>query len=109
MQKNDDDPRYLSVIFAVKGSSELEDFFEFYFTPNDSTIQFRGERKWKDSTRTDEVLTDFGSNGAKAESIRIGLGLESVPVLRNRKRVIPFFESPFDQFGPSTSDLNQVV
>lgn len=107
--QNDEDPRYLRVLFAVEGSSELEDYFEFYFTPNDSTVQFRGERKWIDSSRTDEVLTDFGANAGKAEKLRIGLGLESVPVLRNRKRVLLFFESPFDRFGPSTSDLNQVV
>ena len=27
-----------------------------------------------------------------------------VPVLRNRKRALIFFESPFDTFGPSSGD-----
>ncbi len=106
-----DSDRYLRWIFSVDGSSDLEDMMEFYFTPDDNTIQFRGERQWIDKYRQNEEgpLSDFGANAGKAESIRIGLHLESVPVLRNRKRALLFFESPFDSFGPSTSDMNQSI
>jgi hypothetical protein len=35
------------------------------------------------------------------ESVRIRLGWEEVPILRNRRRAFFFGESPFDDFGPT--------
>jgi hypothetical protein len=47
------------------------------------------------------------------EAVRIRLGWEEVPILRNRRRALFFGESPFDEFGPTpppgldyTKDLN---
>lgn len=68
---------------------------ELYFTPNDNTIQFR-------SCRRGNVFSDFGANSKRMEKIRIGLCLEQIPILRNRRRKFVFGESPFDDFGPPT-------
>ncbi len=105
----DDEERYLRMYFPVKGGGSriLLDVVEFYFTPNDNLIQFRGERKLEGEEGF-VPISDFGANSGLMESIRIGCRLESVPVLRNRKRALFFIESPFDSFGPSTSDLNQI-
>jgi hypothetical protein len=35
------------------------------------------------------------------EAVRIRLGWEEVPILRNRRRALFFGESPFDEFGPT--------
>jgi hypothetical protein len=34
------------------------------------------------------------------EDLRMQLGFEVVPILRNRQRLFFFGESPFDSFGP---------
>lgn len=34
------------------------------------------------------------------EDLRMQLGWEAVPILRNRQRLLFFGESPFDSFGP---------
>ena len=44
---------------------------------------------------------DFGANAARLETLRVRLGWEKLPVLRNRQRVLGAVESPFDNFGPS--------
>jgi hypothetical protein len=35
------------------------------------------------------------------EDLRMQLGWEEVPILRNRKQVLFFGDSPFDSFGPT--------
>uniref|UniRef100_A0A7S2ZDZ8 DUF1499 domain-containing protein n=1 Tax=Rhodosorus marinus TaxID=101924 RepID=A0A7S2ZDZ8_9RHOD len=95
---------YTSRIIASRSGYIRVEFFdafgnvddaEFYFTPGDNTIQFRSNRRGGG--------TDFGANKLRMESIRKKLRFAKVPVLRNRRRVFVFFESPFDSFGPGTS------
>lgn len=87
--------RYLRYEFRDSQTSTIDDM-ELYFTPEDSTVQFRSCR------RGASIVSDFGVNGNRVEKIRIGLGLESIPILRNRRRKFIFGESPFDEFGPPT-------
>jgi len=68
---------------------------EFYFTKNDNTVQFRSNRRGS--------ALDFNTNKARMEKLRKKLGFGKVPILRNRRRVFVFFESPWDSFGPTTS------
>ncbi|WIA14255.1 hypothetical protein OEZ85_002791 [Tetradesmus obliquus] len=42
-----------------------------------------------------------GQPGQLLEAVRIRLGWEEVPILRNRRRALFFGESPFDDFGPT--------
>eukprot|EP00186_Timspurckia_oligopyrenoides_P000700 CAMPEP_0182452422 /NCGR_PEP_ID=MMETSP1172-20130603/44242_1 /TAXON_ID=708627 /ORGANISM="Timspurckia oligopyrenoides, Strain CCMP3278" /LENGTH=219 /DNA_ID=CAMNT_0024650255 /DNA_START=641 /DNA_END=1300 /DNA_ORIENTATION=- len=72
------------------------DVTEFYFTPNDSTVQFR-------SARQGNVRWDGNSNNRRLESIRKYCKFSKLPILRNRSRRFIFFESPWDSFGPTTS------
>ena len=76
---------------------------EFYFTPNDSTVQFRSNR------RGQYTFADFGVNRNRLNKIRIALDFEIVPVLRNRKEKFFFFESPLDDFGPPTIYFEQTT
>lgn len=85
--------------FEFENSDGSIDDTEFYFTPNDSTIQFRSNRRGN--------LIDFGANRNRLENLRINLRLEKVPVLRNRKNILFFFESPYDQFGPSSNEYGE--
>lgn len=96
--------------------NDLVDEVQFYFTPNDNTIQFRSVRHRTASGRGSGsgVLfgglgSDFGEGRRRLEDIRIALGLEEVPVLRNRRRVLFFVESPFDTFGPPTIQFERMV
>ena len=119
----------------------IVDEVQFYFTPNDNTIQFRSVRN---SVRSGSgsgsgyfgyLLPDFGEGRRRLEDIRVSLGLEEVPVLRNRygssqlfehiihtymhlsrymntftrRRVLFFVESPFDTFGPPTIQFERLV
>jgi len=70
--------RYIIVRFETELGNEVYDETEFYFTPNDNTIQFR-------SIRSGNSVPDFGSNRNRLEKLRIALNFESVPVLRNRR------------------------
>jgi len=80
---------YLRADLTEKGDvNELE----FFFTPNDSIIQFRAARRG--------VGDDKGANQKRMEKMRIALGFEKIPVLRNRRRALFFLESPLDAFGP---------
>lgn len=83
---------YLYVTFS-EGNGAVVDDTEFYFTPSDAIIQFRSARR--------EGKGDRGANLKRMEKIRIALGFEKVPVLRNRRRALFFMESPLDQFGPT--------
>ncbi|EWM20913.1 Protein of unknown function DUF1499 [Nannochloropsis gaditana] len=82
--------RYLR--FEIKEDGNIDDT-EFYFTPNDSIIQFRSARRGDGRDR--------GANQKRMEKIRIALGFEKIPVLRNRRRALFFLESPLDGWGPS--------
>jgi uncharacterized protein (DUF1499 family) len=62
----------------------IVDEVQFYFTPNDNTIQFRSVRSGNGSGYFKKLLPDFGEGRRRLEDIRISLGLEEVPVLRNR-------------------------
>lgn len=70
---------------SVLGDHIVDDV-QFYFTPNDNTIQFRSVRSGSDSGSRyfGTLLPDFGEGRRRLEDIRISLGLEEVPVLRNR-------------------------
>lgn len=93
--------RYLRAEFAEQqllGGTALDDA-EFFFTPSDVLVQFRAARRG-------EARSDFGANRKRLEKLRIALGWEKTPVLRNRRRALVVVESPFDQFGPATNELD---
>eukprot|EP00977_Amphora_coffeiformis_P000157 scaffold48_cov161-Amphora_coffeaeformis.AAC.5 len=95
--------RYVRVIFTDARSRERS-VGEFYFTPNDTTVQFRLSS-----------LTGGGggapfsqslSNIERAEALRKELRYLKVPVLRNRKRAFFFAEADgLDTFGPGSASL----
>lgn len=77
-----DGERYLRAEFRssnLLGQPTVDDA-EFYFTPNDTLVQFRASRRG-------ETPSDLGANRRRLEKIRIALGWEKVPVLRNRRQV----------------------
>ena len=94
--------RYLLVQF--KNNDQTIDECEFYFTPNDNTIQFHSYR-----ILPKNQLIDFNVNKNRIQLIANKLHLESVPVLRNRRRVLFFIESPFDTFGPPTILFDKLI
>jgi len=99
--------QYLRVEFREQGLPGQVDNFddsEFFITPNDSTVQFRSARR--PNKASSSFLGDYGANKKRMEKMRIGLGWEKVPVLRNRKRALVFFESPFDTFGPACNGVS---
>lgn len=93
--------RYLRV--AIKdGSTGESSTGEFYFTPNDTTVQFRiGSRVMTSSSLLGRSL----SNIERSERIRKALRYTKIPVLRNRKRTWVFVESDsMDGFGPGYNE-----
>jgi len=96
------DERYLRMRFASQGllGRPITDVAEFYFTPNDTLVQFRAVRQ--------EASNDFGENRKRLEKARIALGWEQVPVLRNRRRALVVVESPFDTFGPALTERDSM-
>ena len=110
------DGRYLRVLFEDKKTRE-QSIGEFYFTPNDTTVQFRigtvpsssssSLSSSSSSSRSSSLLTRFGSqrNIDRAEEIRKELRYLKIPVLRNRKRSLFFVESDLDTFGPGSAAL----
>jgi hypothetical protein len=90
--------RYLRVLFTDKASGEPS-VGEFYFTPNDTTVQFRigsmGDQSSLASLR----------NMERSELIRKELRYLKIPVLRNRSRSLFFGESDLDTFGPGSAML----
>lgn len=94
----DEARRYLRAEFPVElpfFGSDVDDL-EWYFTPGDTIVQFRAERRTR--------RPDFGENRRRLEQIRASLGWDVLPVLRNRQRALFFFESPLDNFGPALYD-----
>jgi hypothetical protein len=79
-----------------------ESIAEFYFTPNDTTVQFRiGSLERGNNV----LLASSLRNIDRSELIRKELRYLKIPVLRNRKRSLFFLESDFDKFGPGSAAL----
>jgi len=91
--------RYLKVLF-VDGKSGEKSIGEFYFTPEDTTVQFR-----VGSISNGGVSFSSLKNIDRCEMIRKELRYLKVPVLRNRKRSLFFVESDLDTFGPGSASL----
>ncbi|KAL3786536.1 hypothetical protein HJC23_006786 [Cyclotella cryptica] len=94
--------RYLRAIFT-DGTSGETSVSEFYFTPDDTTVQFRlGSVTSSNALGLGRSL----SNMERSERIRKALRYLKVPVLRNRKRTFFFVESDgLDEFGPGSAAL----
>lgn len=93
--------RYLKVAFK-DGSSGEASIGEFYYTPNDTTVQFR---IGSTATTSGSLIGRSLSNIDRSERIRKSLRYLKVPVLRNRKRTWIFVESDdLDSFGPGFSE-----
>ncbi|KAL7543934.1 hypothetical protein ACHAXR_013360 [Thalassiosira sp. AJA248-18] len=92
--------RYLRAS-VTDGSSGEQSIAEFYFTPSDTTVQFR-----IGSTASTTSLVRSLSNKDRSERIRKSLSYLKLPVLRNRKRTFFFVESDdLDGFGPGSASL----
>mmetsp|Transcript_26709 Transcript_26709/g.59352 ORF Transcript_26709/g.59352 Transcript_26709/m.59352 type:complete len:310 (-) Transcript_26709:112-1041(-) len=91
--------RYLRVIFTDSKTKE-KSVGEFYFTPNDTTVQFR-----IGSLGGSSGISSSLKNMERSEMIRKQLRYTKVPVLRNRKRSFFFGESDLDTFGPGSAFL----
>lgn len=91
------DGRYVRVVFTDARSDE-KSVGEFYFTPNDLTVQFRI------ASLGAPALTSL-RNLVRAELIRKEMRYLKLPVLRNRKRSLWFVESDLDTFGPGSASL----
>jgi hypothetical protein len=91
--------RYLRVLFTDKASGE-KSVGEFYFTPNDTTVQYR-------IGAADPFQSSLASlrNMERGELIRKELRYLNIPVLRNRSRSLFFGESDLDTFGPGSAML----
>lgn len=92
--------RYLRVLFA-DGKTGERSYGEFYFTENDSTVQFRVGA----AASSPKLLSTSTKNLERCEMIRKELRFTKIPVLRNRKRLLFFAETDFDSFGPGSASL----
>ena len=91
--------RYLRVLFTdKKGESSIG---EFYFTPSDTTVQFRIAAQQPEGFGASSSIRNI----ERAELIRKELRYLKLPVLRNRKRSLFFVESEYDTFGPGSASL----
>jgi len=91
--------RYLRVLFT-DGKSGEKSTGEFYFTPNDTTVQFRVA-----SIPGSGSILGSLRNIERCEMIRKELRYLKIPVLRNRQRSLFFVESDLDTFGPGSAAL----
>jgi hypothetical protein len=89
--------RYTRALFTDSKTAE-QSIGEFYFTPNDTTVQFRLA-----SSSNASLLSTKNLN--RSEALRKQLGYLKLPVLRNRKRTLFFGESDLDSFGPGSASL----
>ena len=76
-------------------NNRFTDDLEFFFPENDDIIQYRSCRRGNGG--------DLGENKVRIEKIRKALQLDNIAILRNRRRLFLFGESPFDSFGPPTT------
>ena len=95
--------RYWRVLF-VDGKSGEKSIGEFYFTPDDTTVQFRVGSIMASTAISFPFSTSL-RNIERCEMIRKELRYLKVPVLRNRKRSFFFVESDLDTFGPGSAGL----
>ena len=86
-----EDGRYLRVIFTDNKTKE-KSVGEFYFTPNDSTVQFRIGTLTPGGGSAGIISASL-KNIERAEMIRKQCRYTKIPVLRNRKRSFVFGES----------------
>ncbi|CAJ1912262.1 unnamed protein product [Cylindrotheca closterium] len=93
--------RYLRVLFT-DGKTGEKSMGEFYFTPDDTTVQFRIASL---GSQVGGLLSRSFRNLERSELIRKELKYLKVPVLRNRKRSLFFVESDLDSFGPGSAAL----
>ena len=96
--------RYIRFLFT-DGKTNEKSIGEFYFTPNDTTVQFRVGTLLSTTT----ITSSSTKNLERCELIRKELRYQKVPVLRNRKRALFFVESDFDTFGPSLGAAGEDV
>jgi hypothetical protein len=98
--------RYLRALIVDANTGE-ESVCEFYFTPDDTTVQFRlGAVSSSSPASIIGVGRRSLSNAERSERLRKALRYTKVPVLRNRKRALFFVESDdFDAFGPGSAAL----
>ena len=107
----EDGERYIKAEFPVEqpfGGTVYDDA-EFFFTPNDVLVQFRSLRRTSSGGGGGLSIGggDGGANRKRLEKVRIALGWEKVPVLRNRRRALVVVESPLDSFGPAQYDVDE--
>ena len=88
--------RYLRVAMADQAIGE------FYFTPNDTTVQFRIAAASSNNNNWSRRRSNLQE---RAEHVRQSLSFDKLPVLRNRKRSLFFVESEWDTFGPGSAAL----
>jgi hypothetical protein len=97
--------RYLRLLIE-DGQSGEKSIAEFYFTPNDTTVQFRIGSLEPSSTGIGSFRRATSlRNIDRGEMIRKELRYLKIPVLRNRKRSLFFVESDLDSFGPGSAAL----
>jgi hypothetical protein len=96
--------RYLRGVFTDAGNHETS-VGEFYFTPNDTTVQFRIASTSDRDAAMDLFAPASLRNMERAEMIRKSMGYLKLPVLRNRRRTLFFGESDLDTFGPGSAAL----
>jgi hypothetical protein len=95
------DDRYLRMRI-IDGKSGEQSSAEFYFTPQDTTVQFRiGSLDPSNNLLQATSLRNMD----RCEMIREELRYEKIPVLRNRRRSLIFIESNLDTFGPGSASL----
>lgn len=98
--------RYVRVVFTDAKSNESS-VGEFYFTPNDTTVQFRiGSLSSSSGGGGGGPFSQSMSNMERSEALRKELRYLKVPVLRNRRRSFFFVEADgLDSFGPGSASL----
>jgi len=95
------DGRYLRMLI-VDGKTGEKSIAEYYFTPDDTTVQFRiGSLE----STNNLLMAPSLRNMERSEVIRKEMRFLKIPVLRNRKRSLVFLESGFDTFGPGSASL----
>ena len=92
--------RYLRA-YVIDAKSTERSTAEFYFTDNDSTVQFRI------GSDEDAPVNKYLSrrNMEREEDLRKFMKYSKLPVLRNRQRKLIFGESVLDTFGPGSASL----
>jgi uncharacterized protein (DUF1499 family) len=101
--------RYIRFLFT-DGKTNEKSTGEFYFTPNDSTVQFRvATLGGVTNGNSSGIISSSTRNMERCELIRKELRYTKIPVLRNRKRALFFVESDFDTFGPSLGAAGEDV